>query len=96
METRHVRVVVAVSRCGSFTAAARELYMAQSTLSRQVASLERDLGARLFVRGPRSVELTAQGAAFLSHAQDLLTAVERAESAAREAGVDAGRAPVSR
>lgn len=94
METRHVRAVIAVSRCGSFTTAARELFMAQSTLSRQVASLERDLGARLFVRGPRSVALTAPGAAFLSRAQDLLSAVEQAEAAAR--GAADGPAPAPR
>ena len=86
MDTRHVRTAVAVSRFGTFTRAARELYMAQSTLSRRVATLERDLGIDLFVRGSRRITLTPAGEAFLAHAETFLEAADRAEQAARAAG----------
>lgn len=59
--------------------------MAQSTVSRQVSALERHLGRRLFVRQARTVELTAQGAAFMPEAENVLEAVERALTAARAA-----------
>jgi LysR family hca operon transcriptional activator len=85
MDTKHVRAAVAVVRHGSFTVAARELFMAQSTMSRQIAALEREVGAELFVRGARRVELTVPGEAFLTEAREILAAVERAERAARAA-----------
>lgn len=83
MDTRHIRAALAVARCGTFTGAARELYMAQSTLSRQIAALERELGSPLFVRGARTAVLTVRGKAFLDVGEDILAAVERAERAAR-------------
>jgi DNA-binding transcriptional LysR family regulator len=75
--------VVTVARLGTFTGAARHLYMAQSTLSRQVAAMEREVGGPLFDRGPRTVQLTARGRAFLPAAEEVLAAVERAERAVR-------------
>lgn len=72
MDTRHLIAVLAVAEHGSFTQAARVLFMSQSTLSRQVIYLERELGVVLFVRGARSVTLTASGHAFLPHARRVL------------------------
>ena len=82
MDTKHLKAVIAVARHGSFTRAARELYMSQSTLSRQVMALERELGAELFVRGLPAVSLTDEGQAFLREAERVLEAVARAEEAA--------------
>jgi DNA-binding transcriptional LysR family regulator len=84
VDTRHLKAVVAVARLGSFTGAALGLFMAQSTVSRQVAAVERQLGADLFVRGLRTVELTAVGEAFLPEAERVLEAVARAEEVVRE------------
>ena len=81
MDTRHIRAAVEVARCGSFTAAARRLFMAQSTVSRQVASLERDLGVHLFERGSRCIKPTARGRAFLLQADIVLAAVDDAQRA---------------
>lgn len=83
VDTRHLKAAVAVARYRSFTEAARALYMAQSTLSRQVAALERDLGRPLFERGPRASVPTAAGAAFLPEAELVIAAAARAEAAAR-------------
>jgi DNA-binding transcriptional LysR family regulator len=85
MDTRHVAAAVAVARTGSFTRAAEELFMAQSTVSRQVAALERELGRQLFVRRLRHVELTPHGRAFLPEAERLLEAVRRVVEASRGA-----------
>lgn len=85
MDTRHLRTAVAVARHRSFTLAARELFMAQSTVTRQVACLERELGRRLFVRRLRSVEPTPEGAAFLPEVERILEELRLAVEAARAA-----------
>jgi DNA-binding transcriptional LysR family regulator len=83
VDTRHIRAAIAVQRYGSFTDAALALFVSQPTLSRQIASLERELGGALFVRGARRVELTPLGRAFLPAAQEVLDTVARAQDAAR-------------
>lgn len=59
-----MRVVLAVAQARSFGRAASELTLAQSSVSRTVAEVERAVGARLFDRSTRRVELTAEGRAF--------------------------------
>jgi DNA-binding transcriptional LysR family regulator len=81
MDLRHLRAVLAVAEQGTFTGAATVLYMAQSTLSRQVSALEHHLGTELFIRGPRAVSLTDHGRLFLPYAQHLLDHVGEAERA---------------
>src|SRR5262249_16054578 len=54
--------------------------MSQSGLSRQVQSLERELGTRLLVRTPRGVVLTGSGERYLVHAQRALDALQRGAS----------------
>lgn len=61
MKLRRLEVFVAVARAGSFSAAAERLFVAQSAVSVAVRDLEAELGARLFVRGPRAVALTESG-----------------------------------
>lgn len=94
VDTRHLEAAVAVARHGSFTTAARELFMAQSTVTRQVAALERELGRMLFVRHGRNVELTRAGVSYIAEAQEVLQALARAAVAIRGAdtAVPASRA----
>lgn len=61
-----LRVFVAVFRAGSFSAAADELGVAQSSVSEQIARLERNLGYRLLDRGPSGVRATDRGAELAS------------------------------
>ena len=69
MEITQVQYVLTVAAAGSFSAAAEELYISQSSLSKQVIALERELGVALFDRSKRQIALTPAGAAFLAHAR---------------------------
>ena len=81
MDTDLLRTFREVADRGSITAAARTLGYTQSAVSRQVSALEASLGARLFDRVARGVQLTAHGRSFLSHAESLL---ERLDGAHRD------------
>src|SRR3984893_13642972 len=86
MELRHLRYFIAVAEEGSLTLAAdRRLPTAQPSLSRQIRDLESEVGVQLLIRGPRGIELTAAGRAFLDHARLALSQVEAAGEAARRA-----------
>ena len=60
-----LRAFEAVARLSNFRAAGEELHLTQPAISRQIRSLEDELGATLFLRGTRHVELTSAGAALL-------------------------------
>ncbi|GAA3481675.1 LysR family transcriptional regulator [Streptomyces yanii] len=79
MELRVLRYFLAVAEAESVTAAARQVHIAQPSLSRQLSALEKDLGVSLFTRRPGSLNLNAAGRRFRPIAQDL---VRRAEQAA--------------
>ena len=80
MDTQLLAVFRTVARHGSITAAARHLRFTQSAVSRQIATLEAEVGAPVFDRLPRGVALTEQGRTLLPHAEavlDRLTALRR-------------------
>ncbi len=85
-----LRAYEAAARRGGFTAAAAELGLTQAAVSQQVGLLEAQLGARLFRRLRRGVELTAEGAAFLPHVQAAFAGLAR--STAELFGKPSGRA----
>jgi DNA-binding transcriptional LysR family regulator len=71
---RQFAAYVAVARAASFTAAAAQLQVSQSTLSRAVSDLERVLGVRLLERDTRNVQLTAAGQETLRVAEQIVDA----------------------
>jgi DNA-binding transcriptional LysR family regulator len=75
-------------RTGSFAAAARELNVDPSSISRAVAGLEADLGVRLFQRSTRKLGLTEAGAAFVTRVTPLLEEFQSARQAAADAAGD--------
>jgi DNA-binding transcriptional LysR family regulator len=76
VELRQLSHFVAVAEECHFTRAAKRLHIAQSGLSASVRSLERELGADLFVRNTRQVRLTPAGTALLAEARRTLAASE--------------------
>lgn len=92
MNLEQLRSFVQVARFGNFTRAAEELYLAQPSLSRQIAALEKDLGAELFHRARGGSTLTVAGEVLLPLARRMLA---DAESVRRElaelAGLERGR-----
>ncbi|HEY0449946.1 LysR family transcriptional regulator [Actinophytocola sp.] len=81
MELRQLRYFVAVAEERHFTRAAKQLHVAQSGLSASIRSLERELGASLFRRNTRQVQLTAAGQALLAEARRALAATDAARDA---------------
>jgi DNA-binding transcriptional LysR family regulator len=78
------RTYLTVCRLGSLSAAAAELGYTQSAVSRQIAGLEREVGAVLVERHPRGIRPTAAGEAFRHHAQAVVNEAERAIRAVRD------------
>lgn len=76
---------MAIAEEQSFTRAAQRCFVVQSALSRQIKSLESELGVRLFARTSRKVEVTPAGEAFVEQARLCLQAAERAKASAAAA-----------
>ncbi len=78
MEIRHLKMFLAVSEAGSFSRAAAVISVPQPVLSRQVKSLEEELGVELFYRNGRGVILTDAGRLLAGHAEVAVSTVARA------------------
>jgi len=76
----------AAARLLSFTQAAAELNLTQSSISRQVAALERQVGKPLFVRQTRALELTAPGERLFASVRQALAGIDRTVDELRGAG----------
>jgi len=72
-----LRAFEAVARLLSFRAAADELSLTQSAISRQIQSLEEEIGCTLFLRGTRKVELSSDGAQLLPTAVAVLSKLDQ-------------------
>ncbi|GAA0465331.1 LysR family transcriptional regulator [Streptomyces olivaceiscleroticus] len=90
MDTRLLQTFTALARTGSFTGAAAELLLAQSTVTAQIKVLEKALGTRLFDRLARGAVLTDAGRRLLTSAEEVLEAESRLLAAAAEDGPIAG------
>ena len=72
MNLEQLRGFVEVARLGHFTRASESLHLAQPSLSRQISTLERELGAELFHRARGHIALTAAGETLLPRARRML------------------------
>ncbi len=84
MEYHHLRYFVAVAEDLSVTAAARRLHLSQPALSRQIQSLEAELGVPLFARIRKRLHLTEAGKFFLDRARQILCDSATATQQVRE------------
>ena len=92
MKLDQLRSFEALARVGHFTRAADELYLAQPSLSRQIAALEADLGAELFHRGSSGATLTNAGELLLPIARRMLGDAQTAREKMDElSGLHRGR-----
>jgi DNA-binding transcriptional LysR family regulator len=87
-----LRVLREVAATGSFSAAAEALAFTQPAVSRQIATLEAEAGARLVERGARGIRLTPAGELLLEHAEVILDRLAAAEHQLDAlSGLDGGR-----
>jgi DNA-binding transcriptional LysR family regulator len=85
LSLHRLRMLRELHRRGTVTAAAASLHYTASAVSQQLAQLERDVGAKLFERLGRRVQMTELGRLLTEHAEVILGSVERATVALEEA-----------
>ncbi|SAK66463.1 LysR family transcriptional regulator [Caballeronia glebae] len=85
MELKLLRTFLTIAELRHFGRAAEALHLSQPALSKQIASLEESLGARLFERGRHGADLTTFGASFIDDAQSLVRDADAVLARAREA-----------
>lgn len=90
MTLQQLQYFLAAADHGSFSAAATALHLAQPSLSEQIRRLEAELGAPLFARGRRGLELTEAGRRLRPHAERVLASADEARSSVREVSTLAG------
>jgi len=96
VDLRLVRHALALARHRHFARAAAALHVSQPTLSRNIASLERTLGVRLFDRGPTGVEPTSFGRLVLERGEQLLAGEsDLLREIKLQAGIEVGNLAVS-
>jgi DNA-binding transcriptional LysR family regulator len=81
-----LRVFVRVARLRSFSRVAQELELSQPSISRIVATLEREVGAALFTRSTRALSLTEAGSEYLRRVEPALRSLDEADQVARGTG----------
>lgn len=81
-----LRVFVRVARTQSFSRAGRQLGLSQPSVSRIIATLEKEVGVALFVRSTRALSLTEAGAEYLGRVEGALATLDEADHAARGTG----------
>ncbi len=80
LDSRQLHAFAALARRGSFTLAAKDLFLTQSAVSHAIKALEDDLGTRLVDRVGRRVLLTQAGEQFLRHTEKIMREMEAARA----------------
>lgn len=81
IETRLLHYFLAIAREENITKAAETLFITQSTLSKQMMDLEKQLGKQLFIRGKRKLTLTEEGLFLRDRAREILQLLDNTEEA---------------
>jgi DNA-binding transcriptional LysR family regulator len=80
MKIEQIKAFYKVVTAGSFTKAARELFLTQSAVSQQIRSLEDEIGGRLFDRSGKKIRLTGEGEVLLAYSERLFELHEEIET----------------
>ena len=72
MTIQQCKYILGIAKTGSFNEAAKQLFVAQSSLSSSVKLLEKELGIKIFERSKNGVFLTAEGAEFVRYAEQIV------------------------
>lgn len=80
MTLNQLKYIIEIADTGSMTTAANNLFIAQPSLSKAVASLEKEMGISIFARSNRGVYLTEEGTKFLSYARQITEQTELLEN----------------
>lgn len=80
IDSRQLQAFAALARRGSFTLAAKDLFITQSAVSHAIKALEENLGCRLLDRIAKRVQLTQAGEQFLRHTEKILREMESARA----------------
>lgn len=72
MDIEAIKTFLSLATTKNFTQSARQLFVAQSTVTNRISELEKELKFQLFTRSKRSVELTQEGEQFLTYAQKVI------------------------
>src|SRR3954454_7331893 len=92
LDVNRLRVIDAVARHGSVTAAAKELHYSQPSVTHHLARLETETGAQLLQRAGRGIRLTPAGRLLADRAAEILGRIEAADAElAALVGLSAGR-----
>lgn len=86
MDLMKMRYFTVAAECGSFSETARRLYTSQPNISKQISSLEAELGVRLFVRDRHTIRLTRAGEYLYEEMKDLPPLLDRVFETTRALG----------
>ena len=84
MDTGYIREFVMLADCLNFSEAAERLFISQSSLSKHIQALERELGTNLFIRTTRSIRLSDAGELYLSYARKIASLCTESEIAVED------------
>ena len=84
METRLLKYFLTIAQTGTISQASRELHVTQPTLSRQLKTLEDELGTELFIRKQRQMILTNAGVQLQTDAKQILSMLTQAKTRVQE------------
>src|SRR4051794_14211216 len=86
LDSRQLRAFVTLAQTGSFTLAAKQLFLSQSAVSHSMKALEQEVGCLLLDRMDKKVLLTQAGEALLHHAERILQEMTAARGALQQLG----------
>ena len=88
MTIRHLQIFIAAADTGQMSAAAKELFITQPTVSQAIADIENSYGIRVFERLSRRLYLTPEGAQMLEYARHIVSLFDEMDQRMRESSAN--------